>query len=220
MSWFAVVREKEKWVTTWFGKLLKMIFLLLVVFISIIRIHPFLAQQKPVQAKIMVVEGFIPDYALEESIKIFQDGGYELMIITGKKRLKGWKLDPYENDGLYSAATLVRMGFDDSKIKVIALENDVKKDRTYASAKAVRKWFDKSGKNYKKLDLVSISCHARRSRILFDMAFGEEADIGIIAIENVTYNPKRWWKSSSGFREVIEETIAWIYARFFSYPTD
>lgn len=218
MSWFAVVKKKEKWVTTWFGNLLKLILLLLVVFIFMIRIYPFLAQQKSVQAKILVVEGFIPDYALEESMKIFQEGNYELMIITGKKRLKGSQLDQYENDGIYSKVTLVKMGFNENMIQVIALENDIKKDRTYASAKAVKKWITESGMDYKKLDLISISCHARRSRILFEKAFGKETEIGIIAIQNQTYNPKRWWRSSGGFKEVIIETIAWVYARFFFNP--
>ena len=220
MSWFALVRKKEKWVTTLFGKLLKLIFLLLILFVFTFRIHPFLAQHKPVAANIMVVEGFIPDYALKESMSIFYEGNYELMIITGKKRMKGSQLDQYANDGLYAQATLVKLGFDSLKIKVIKLENDVKKDRTYASAKSVEQWVIQSGRSIDKLNLVSISCHARRSRLIFEKAFGENTEIGIMAIYNISYNPKRWWKSSSGFREVIEETIAWVYARFFFYPDD
>ncbi|MEZ5198006.1 MAG: hypothetical protein R2764_16950 [Bacteroidales bacterium] len=190
MSWFAVAKKKEKWVATWFGNLLKITFILLLVIIYVLRIHPFLAQQKPVQARLMVVEGFIPDYALEKSMDIFLKGNYELMIITGKKRLKGSQLDQYDNDGIYSAETLIKLGFDKNKIQVVALENDIKKDRTYASALAVKKWIKESGLDDNKLDLVSISCHARRSRILFDKAFGNETDIGIIAIPTISYDHK------------------------------
>ena len=36
--------------------------------------------------------------------------------------------------------------------------------------------------------------------------------VGVIAIENEEYDPKRWWVSSEGVRTVINETIAYVYA--------
>ena len=39
--------------------------------------------------------------------------------------------------------------------------------------------------------------------------------VGIIAVANADYNPKQWWRYSDGVREVIGESIAYIYAKFF-----
>ncbi len=181
-------------------------------------IQPFLDCSKPVKADLLVVEGFIPDYALEEAIQIFNKGSYKQMLITGKKRIKGSQLDQYENDGIYSAETLIKLGFDGSKIVVIAVSDDIARDRTYQSAKAVWKWIEESGNDIRGLNLVSIGCHSRRSRLLFEKAFPPEMKVGIISVHDRTYNARKWWKTSEGFREVTGETIAYIYARFFFCP--
>jgi hypothetical protein len=41
----------------------------------------------------------------------------------------------------------------------------------------------------------------------------------VIAVSNPDYDPKDWWRYSDGVREVIGETIAYIYARCFFYPS-
>ena len=54
--------------------------------------------------------------------------------------------------------------------------------------------------------------------MLFKEAMGEEIPVGIIACENREYDPKRWWKTSSGVRTVLDETIAYIYAKLLFNP--
>ena len=39
--------------------------------------------------------------------------------------------------------------------------------------------------------------------------------VGIMAVSNADYNPKQWWRYSDGVREVIGESIAYIYASSF-----
>jgi len=60
--------------------------------------------------------------------------------------------------------------------------------------------------------------HSRRSWMLYKEAIGEEIPIGIIAFENREYDPKRWWKTSSGVRTVLDETIAYLYAKLVFDP--
>lgn len=170
------------------------------------------------KADILVVEGFIPDYALKETMQIFDKGSYKLMLITGKQRIKGSQLDEYKNDGVYSAQTLIKMGFDSTKIVVIALSDSIDRDRTYESAKAVKKWIEGHKPSVQELNLVSIGCHSRRTHLMFEEAFGSNYNIGIISIHDRSYDARKWWKSSKGFREVIGETIAYLYARFFFCP--
>jgi hypothetical protein len=215
MGKFAILRKKETWSTTWLGKLLILAILVLGCWMFMMNIHAFLSQNSPVNSDIMVVEGFLPDFAIGESAKIFNDGNYKLMIVTGKKMIKGSSLTPFENDGLFTVAILGKMGFDTTRVKVIALENDVKKDRTFASAKAVLNWINKSELNPRRINLVSLGCHARRSRMMFDKAFANEIEVGIIVIPEIAYDPENWWKSSYGFKTVLNEFLAWTYAHFF-----
>ena len=217
MERFIFFRKKERLTATWLGNILKLIIFAILFIVFSKTIHPFLAENNPVDSKIMVLEGFVPDYVVEQAKEIFIKGNYELMLITGKKRMKGAHLDIYENDGEYSAATLEKLGFDMTKVLVIPIKYSVTKDRTYESGKAVKEYLDQLH-DVNSFNLVSIGCHARRSRYLFEKSFDENINIGVIAINNQGYIPGKWWQTSIGFRQVMQETIAWTYARFFFFP--
>ena len=40
------------------------------------------------------------------------------------------------------------------------------------------------------------------------------AVVGVIAHPPVDYDPQTWWTSSQGFRKVVIEALAYIYAKF------
>ena len=220
MGRFALVRKKERWSATWLGNLLKVVVLLLLVFIYGACIRSFLAPVKPVPSNVMVVEGFLTDYGIEEAMVIFKRDHYDLMLITGKKRIKGAHLDHFENDGDYSAAAIEKLGFDMNQVRVVEVEFDITKDRTYYSALAVGNWLKEHKPSCTSLNLVTLGCHGKRSKYLFQTAVGDSIDVGIISVVSRSYDPKRWWTSSFGFREVTKETLAWIYARFFFFPSE
>jgi len=54
--------------------------------------------------------------------------------------------------------------------------------------------------------------------MLYKEAIGEEIPVGIITCEYREYDPKRWWITSSGVRIVLNETIAYIYAKLVFDP--
>jgi len=70
----------------------------------------------------------------------------------------------------------------------------------------------------KGINVFSSGPHSRRSWMLFKEAIGEEIPVGIIACENREYDPKRWWKTSSGVRIVLDEAIAYLYAKLVFDP--
>lgn len=218
MGKFAIMNKRERRGLTWFGRLLVLVIIFSLILIYILNIQPFLAQTKTVNGDVLVVEGFIPDYAIEESKNIFKNGGYKLLLITGKPFEQGSHLSDYKNSGESSAATLVKLGLEEKYIRVVSLNDYHKRDRTYATALKLEEWIGASDIEIKSLDLVTIDCHARRSRLLFQKAFENDVNIGIISIANREYNPDKWWASSTGFRTVIQESIAWIYARFLFSP--
>ena len=49
-------------------------------------------------------------------------------------------------------------------------------------------------------------------------AFGPRISVGIISVPNPQYDPEHWWRSSEGVRDVLGESVAWVYARFFFWP--
>ena len=93
-------------------------------------------------------------------------------------------------------------------------------DRTFLSAVVVRDWLRRQGDTIDAVDLFSGSVHARRSRLVFRMAFGPEVDVGVFAAAPRRYALERWWTTSEGVKAVLGEAIslAWT-ACCFAPPT-
>ena len=68
--------------------------------------------------------------------------------------------------------------------------------------------------------MVTEDLHARRTRLLFQKALGDKVDVGVIGIPNPDYDAKHWWRYSDGVREVIGESIAYVYAKLFFHPSE
>src|SRR5207245_6855202 len=93
-------------------------------------------------------------------------------------------------------------------------------ERIYSSAIALRDWFRQDNLEIHGFNVLTEDCHARRTQLLYQEAFGKNVNIGIIAVPNPDYNSKRWWRYSDGVREVIGESIAYIYAKVFFRPSE
>ena len=81
-----IINKRERYGLTWLGWI---IFLFSVIFPFIICLHflhPFLALSARVDGDIMVVEGWLPDYALQKAVDDFQNGSYKLLVTTLMKR--------------------------------------------------------------------------------------------------------------------------------------
>src|SRR5437764_8859761 len=68
---------------TWRGWLLFALLLVIFVFVGVRELHPFLAVNKPVGGGILAVEGWAPDYVLQEAIAEFHQNSYEKLFVTG-----------------------------------------------------------------------------------------------------------------------------------------
>jgi uncharacterized SAM-binding protein YcdF (DUF218 family) len=69
-----------------------------------------------------------------------------------------------------------------------------------------------------KVNLMTGGPHARRSRLMFEKAMGKGVTVGVIAIPAKGYDERRWWHSSQGVRSIIDEALAYTYARLLFYP--
>jgi len=189
-----------------------------VLVLIILFVHPFLAPTKPVNGNILVVEGWLPDYALVIAKERFQKGGYKLLVTTGGEIGMGHRVSEYDTWADLAALILNESGIPKKKIIAAPIFLNIRKDRTYYSILAVQKKLNKEGLNKASIDVVSLGVHARRSWFLFEKVFSS-VHVGVIAIKPNSYDTSRWWLFSEGVRSVISESIAYLYARFiFSAP--
>lgn len=178
----------------------------------------FLAVNHPVPDGVLVVEGWSPDYALEIARAEAERNSYHKLYVTGGPLEEGAPLSEYKTYAEFGAATLQRMGMSKDAIEAVPSPYE-RKDRTYTAAVALRDWFQAHGGAPKAINLITVGAHARRSRLLFEKAFGNDTRVGVIAVKDRSYDPNHWWKSSAGVRAVLDEMIAYGYARFLFSPS-
>ena len=194
------------------GWLLLLAFAVLTGFGVIRSVHPFLAVTARVPARVLVVEGWAVDTVLQAGLDEFRRGGYRDLICTGGPIEKGETLSPYGSFAEVGRATLERLGAPLDAVHAVPAPH-VKRDRTYASAVTLRDWLRRHHREPIAFNLLTTDTHARRTRLLFQRAFGEDAQIGIIAVPDDHFDGSQWWRSSEGFRSVLGESLAYVYAR-------
>jgi hypothetical protein len=90
-------------------------------------------------------------------------------------------------------------------------------DRTFLSAVMVRDWAAREGLRPDAIDLYSAGVHARRSRMVYRLAFGPSVEIGVLAATPQRYDLDHWWRSSQGAKSVLDEalSLAWTACCFW-----
>ena len=205
-------RRRELVVPTWRGLLLSAVMLVALLRFLQLAVQPFLAVNKPVGGELLVVEGWIPDYALREALIAFRSRPYRMLITTGGPVPQGMAFSYHKNYARMAASLLGELGLPADSITEIP-SPEVPKDRTYAEGLALKGWMQAHGKAGS-IDVVSFSTHARRSRMLYAKALGEGTRVGVYAPLDIQYDPAHWWRTSDGVRRVTDEAIAYLYARF------
>ena len=189
---------------------------------AVFRIHSFLAPTRPAEkADLLVVEGWMPDYNLPRVVEDFREGAYQRIAVTGIALDKGSYLQEFKSYGDVTAATLKKMGIEDGEI-VVGATTDTLRHRTYTAAVALRRAVDDAALSVESLNVYSQAAHARRTWMVFRKVFGDDVEIGIVALPTQSYDPDQWWASSAGIKSVGMESIAlcheWLFDSGRSSP--
>lgn len=214
---FGLQQRKEKWVWSWRGRLVVWSVLAALGVIFILKVHDFLSVTDRVEAQYLVIEGWVPNYAVEEGIAEFKSKPYVKIFTVGADPLTGINIEEGDSIAFECAERLKWLGMDMSLVQAVPAHIKYR-DRTYQSAVALREWAQTNNVPLKSFNLVTLGPHARRSRLLFEEAFKDQATVGIISVTNREYDPKRWWKYSEGVKETLSEGVAYVYARLFFHP--
>ncbi len=208
-----LIQRQENWTFTAQGWGVVITFAATLTIFTVTHIHPFLSVTSPIKADILVVEGWLPDYALKQALTEYENGSYNKVVTTGGPLPTGYYLAEYKTFAELAAATLKALGLKKEKLVAVPAP-EVIKDRTYASAVIFRQWLSNSNLNVQSINLYTFDVHTRRSWLIFKKVLAPTIKTGAIAAKTRDYQPDKWWVSSEGVRSVISEVIAYIYARF------
>ena len=179
-------------------------------FIAVRSLYPFLAVTDPVSGGVLIVEGWLPEYAFGKVIAEFNRNKYDKLYVIGGPMERGAVSTGTLTFADRGAAIARSRGLASNLVQAIPAPS-VERDRTYASARALKIWLVERGIVPSNYHVMTLGPHARRSRLLFEAALGDGAIVGVTAIDDSDYDPKYWWNTSAGFRTVIGEAIAYGY---------
>ena len=212
-AWFGLVRRKEAWVLTWRAWLLLTLSLAGTGFLFTRGAHAFLAVHQPNDSGVLVIEGWVPRYALTGYVA--RCSNYAMIYtIGGPTRTDRHSNDESDTYASVAQARLVKAGVPVGKVRAVPCRI-AQRDRTYASAAALRDWCVSNHVEMARFNVITIGPHARRSRLMFQRAFKKPVQVGIIALTNEDYDADHWWRYSEGVRETLGEVVAYLYARIF-----
>ena len=212
---WGLVSCKPRWGLTTKGWLGILSAIALTIWLLLFELQPFLAYTNPIEgAELLIVEGWIGDDGIIGAMAEFERKPYQLLITAGSYFDRGEYLSQYKDFAHLTEATLITLGFDPQKIQPIPTPR-TKRDRTLTAALEVKKWLAQNNLNFKATNVYSQDVHSRRSWLLYAQALAPHIKVGAIAHPPLDYDPQTWWSSSEGFKEVVTETLAYIYAKFF-----
>ena len=215
---WGLVNRRERIGLSWRGWLLLVLLLAGAGCFTIHHIQPFLAVTQRVDSRVLVMEGWAQDFAAQLAVREFQQSACRKIYTTGSPIIgTNGRTNDFNTYAYLGAQALQKAGLPAAVIQMVP-SHESGRDRTYSSALALRQWFLDHGLKVTSFNLITEDAHARRSRLLFQKAFGPDVAIGVIAIPDPDYEPAHWWHYSEGVRVVLGETIAWVYAAFFFHP--
>ena len=211
--------RKERWSLSWKARLLLLLAITSLAVWIFFRVHPFLAITSREKTETLVVEGWIHGYAIRAAVTEFNSGKYQHVYATGGPVSgQGGYINDFNTSASVGADQLRAAGLAPDLVHMVP-SRVIDRDRTYSAAVALRDWFRENHVTVQRINVVTEGVHARRSRLLFQKAFGKEVKVGIIAVPNADYDSAHWWRYSEGVKELISEGAAYLYVRLFFHPS-
>jgi len=201
---WGLLSRKQRWSLSWRGGMILALILasalLLVDALVLKGVYPFLATTHRVDTDVLVVEGWIHEYAIRAALKEFQSNHYARIFTTGGPvEGTGGYINDYCTWASVGADLLRKNGLANGSVQMVP-SRVMDRDRTYGSAVALRNWFHDHNMPVRSVNVLTEHMHARRTRLLFQKALGKDIRVGII--------------------DVVSEFAAYLYARLLFFPSE
>jgi hypothetical protein len=168
-------------------------------------------------ARTLVIEGWLEPEELDQALQAFERGRYDRVVTTGGPILNWWESRAWKTYADRAAAYLQAHGLSGAPVTPVPGPASTQ-DRTFRMAIAVRTWAARSEIQLDAIDLFSAGTHARRSRMLYQLALGSEVEVGVLAAAPSDYDLNRWWTSSGGVKAVVMESVAVAWTACCFWP--
>lgn len=217
-AWGGLLVRRYRWGLSRTAKFIAAIAVVTFGVIAFLNAYHFLAITERVDGDVLVVEGWIHPYAITASVEELKKHYYRQIFTTGGPVVgKGGYINDYQTSASVGANLLKKAGIPLELVQMVP-SHVIGRDRTYSAAIALKDWLREHNVQVRSLNIVTESAHARRTRLLFKRALGPDVNVGIIAVPSPDYDARRWWRYSEGVEEVIDETVAYVYAKFLFHP--
>ncbi|MGZ8259925.1 MAG: hypothetical protein ACXWUL_05170 [Caldimonas sp.] len=168
-------------------------------------------------ARTLIVEGWLDDDALGDAAALVRSARYERVVTSGGP-IESWReVQPWPTYAERAADYLRRHGARETPIVAVPAPA-LATDRSFLSAVVVRDWSRAQGLALAEVDVFSDGVHARRSRLVYRMAFGSDVEVGIVAATPRRYRLDHWWSTSDGAKAVVGELLALAWTKCCFWP--
>lgn len=217
---WGMINRQERWGLSRNGWILSIAVVVLASVCMVLTIYPFLAVTQRVDSNILVVEGWIHEYATRVAVEEFRNGSYRRVFTTGgPEKGTGGYINDYQTEASVGADLLRKDGIANDSLQIVP-SRVMNRDRTYGSAIALRNWLHEHNFPLQSINVLTEDVHARRTRLLFQKALGDNVKIGIISVPSPDYDSKHWWRYSEGVKDVVVETVGYVYAKLIFHPSE
>jgi uncharacterized SAM-binding protein YcdF (DUF218 family) len=210
---WGLVHRRDCWVPTWRGWLALVFGVGLALVLIARSLDGFLSVTDSIPGGALVLEGWASDFVIDAAVNEYKTHSYEKLFVTGGPIEHGSPVFRYGTQAEFGGAILNKRGIGPDIAQVVP-SPFVAQDRTFTEAVSVKKWLSEHGITLKSVNVITEGPHARRSRLLFEKAFGKGVEVGVMSIPSPNYDHKHWWRTSEGVRTMIGEVLAYGYARF------
>ena len=209
----AMFRRRQIWVPTWWGALLIALAVAAALLVALRHLAGYLAAEEPAAgrdgagAQTLIVEGWLDEDSLDTALAVIARGRYRRVVVSGGP-IDSWREgQSWSTYAERASDYLRRHGATGIPVAAVAAP-ETAHDRTFASAVVVRDWLRGQGGSLDAVDLFSGGVHARRSRLVYRIAFGPDVEVGVLAAPPRRYALAHWWRTSEGAKAVLDEAIA------------
>jgi hypothetical protein len=202
-------RRSTVWWPTWFGAFWIVALLLVPAIWWFNSGESFLSLTQRAPAEVLVVEGWIGRQGIHAAVAEFEQRGYRYIVATGGLSSGFWEDEPTSYAKM-AAAEMIRSGIPKDKV-IVAQADYTERHRTFESAVSVRRAIEAASIQPRAINVFTFGPHARRSGLVFAKLAWLGTEVGVIGWTPPEYQAEPWWRSSERAREVLEETVGFLY---------